>query len=172
MNRHDSKLEEANKRTLEIYKHIGCLSTYFAGLETELLHLTAKLINPDNPSHAEAALSNLSLQQTINAFNQTVTAVIKDSNIEKEAKEITKQIREVSVKRNDIMHSEWIAYTNDNFGQHRARLKGKQPTPKYEIHTDDPVKFIDNLSEKVLELIFELSCLEDNIGESRQINIP
>lgn len=156
------RLEQAGKRTIEIYKHVGCLSTHFAGLEIELHQLLAKLINPSDSVRAVCSLSQLSFRQNIDAFKHTVAKLLPDPEVVKEATALADRIGKVASRRNEIIHSSWIAYTAGDFGQHRARAKGKNPLGHI-THTSDPVKMIDDLTNDVADLIFELACFEDHI---------
>ena len=156
------RLEAASQRTLEIYKHVGRLSTYFAGLEIVLIQLLAKLINPADTARPERSLSQLSFRQTVEAFRQTVSQILPEPGIAEEADSLADRIGKIASRRNDIIHSSWIAYTPGDFGQHRARPKGKNPRV-LETHRADPIKMIDKLTEDVHALMFDLVSFEDRI---------
>jgi hypothetical protein len=156
------RLAEASKRTVEIYKHVGCLSTHFAGLELTLLKLLAKMINPNEPNRAEKALSQMSFRQTVDAFRQTVTERMRDSETVKEATSLAERLLKAATDRNDIIHSSWLAYTKGDFYQHRARAKGKKMLEN-QIHTENPVRHIEEVTATIYALIFNLACFEDKI---------
>lgn len=156
------RLDEASERTLEIYKHVGCLSTLFAGLEQTLLKLLAKMINPNEPNRAEKSLSQMSFRQTVDAFRQTVTECMRDPETVKDATSLAERLNKAATDRNDIIHSAWISYTRSNFGQHRARSKGKKVLVS-KIHTENPVKHIEDVTETIYGLIFDLGCFEDKV---------
>lgn len=156
--------DEASKRTLEIYKHVGCLSTHFAGLEQTLLKLLAKMINPNEPKRAEKALSQMSFRQTVDAFRQTVTECMRDPETVKEATLLAEQLNKAATDRNDIIHSAWISYTKGDFGQHRARSKGKKVLDS-QIHTENPIKHIEDVTATIYGLIFDLACFEDKLAK-------
>ena len=158
------RLEEANKRTLEIYKHVGYLTTHFAGLELTLLQLLAKMINPREPKRAERTISQLSLRQTIDAFRQTVAECFSDPEIISQANSLAERMNRTTRDRNDIIHSSWVAYSRGDYGQHRARSRGRKSLGN-QIHPVDPVKLIDEVTEDVYGLIFDLACFEDNLKE-------
>lgn len=158
------RLAEASKRTVEIYKHVGCLSTHFAGLELTLLKLLAKMINPNEPNRAEKALSQMAFRQTVDAFRQTVTEQILDSERVKEAASLAERLLKAATDRNDIIHSSWLAYTKGDFCQHRARAKGKKMLEN-QIHRENPVRHIEEVTNTIYTLIFDLACFEDKIEE-------
>lgn len=161
------RLEAAGQRTLEIYKHVGCLSTHFAGLEIELLQLLAKLINPTDSARAERSLSQMSFRQNLEAFKHTVSELFLNPQVVKEANALAGRIGQIALRRNEIVHSSWIAYTAGDFGQHRARAKGKNPLG-HVAHTADPVKMIDELTNDVADMIFDLACFENHIDQDER----
>ncbi|MEW6713682.1 MAG: hypothetical protein AB1306_01150 [Nitrospirota bacterium] len=166
------RLAEASKRTAEIYKHVGCLSTHFAGLELTLLKLLMKMINPNEPNRAEKALSQMSFRQTVDAFRQTVAERILDSEAVKEAASLGERLLKAATNRNDIIHSSWLAYSTGDFCQHRARAKGKKRLEN-QIHTKNPVKHIEEVTDTIYALIFDLACFEDKIEkENVEQKIP
>ena len=91
MNTQD-RLKEASDRTIEIYTHVGYLSTHFAGLELTLLKLTAKLTNPGEPEHEETNLSQLSFSQTVKKFKENAKKLLPDSEAVTKAKVLAKRL--------------------------------------------------------------------------------
>ena len=69
----NSRIELARQRTSELHQQVGALSSYFAGLEQQLIETLSKCINPSNPQRAKIALSQLSFRQCTTAFSQTVS---------------------------------------------------------------------------------------------------
>jgi len=161
MNTHD-RLAEASKRTVEIYAHVGYLSTHFAGLELTILKLLAKIINPGEPEREERNLSRLSFSQTINEFLENAKKFLPESEAMSEAKSLARRLRKAAKDRNDIIHSSWVAYTKGDYGQHRARVKKKKMLST-EIHKDNPADHIDKVTDSICGLIFDLACFEDRI---------
>lgn len=161
MNTHD-RLKEANDRTIEIYAHIGYMSSHFAGLELTILKLLAKIINPKSPESERRKLSSLSFNQSIDGFVKESNKILPDSEAIKETKSLAKRLRKAGKDRNDIIHSSWIAYTKGNYGQHRARLKDMKMLPT-QTHKNSPVVHIDEVTDSIYGLIFDLACFEDRI---------
>ena len=161
MNTQD-RLKEASDRTIEIYTHVGYLSTNFAGLELTLLKLTAKITNPGAPEHEEKILSQLSFSQTVEKFIENAKKLLPDSEAVTEAEALAIRMRKAASERNDIIHSSWIAYTKGDFGQHRARAKKEQKL-ETQVHKDNPVNHIDQVTDAIGGLIFDLACFEDRI---------
>jgi hypothetical protein len=161
MDTHD-RLEETNKRAMEIYAHIGYMSTHFAGLELTVLKLLAKIINPNSPGSAWRSLSRLSFKQSIDDFVKEAEKILPTSEAIKETKSLAKRLRKAGRDRNDIIHSSWIAYTKGNYGQHRARLKDMKMLP-IQTHKNNPVAYIDKVTDSIYSLIFDLACFEDRI---------
>lgn len=161
MNTQD-KFKEANARTIEIYTHIGYLSTHFAGLELTLLKLTAKIINPGEPEHEEKILSKLSFGQTVKKFKENAKKLLPDSEAVTEAEALVGRLLKAASDRNDIIHSSWIAYSKEDYGQHRARPKKGQKLSMC-VHKNNPVSHIDEVTSSIYGLIFDLACFEDRI---------
>jgi len=161
MNSRD-RLKQAHDRTIEIYTHVWYLSTHFAGLELTLLKLTAKITNPGKPEHEEEVLSHLSFSQTIEKFKENAKKLLPDSEGVTEAEDLARRLRDVASDRNDIIHSSWISYTKGVYGQHRARAK-KQKKLVTQVHKDNPVNHIDEVTDSIGGLIFDLACFEDRI---------
>lgn len=160
MNNRD-RLKQTTDRTIEIYTHVGYLSTHFAGLELTLLKLTAKITNPGKPEHEEV-LSQLSFSQTVEKFKENAKKLLPDSEAVTEAEDLARRLRNVASDRNDIIHSSWIAYTKGDYGQHPARAK-KQKKLATQVHKDNPVNHIDEVTDSIDGLIFDLACLEDRL---------
>jgi len=156
------RLKEASDRTIEIYTHVGYLSTHFAGLELTLLKLTAKLTNPGEPEHEETNLSQLSFSQTVKKFKENAKKLLPDSEAVTKAKVLAKRLLEAASDRNDIIHSSWIAYTKGDYGQHPARAKKEQKLAT-QVHKDNPVNHIDEVTDSIDELIFDLACFETGL---------
>jgi hypothetical protein len=161
MNTQD-RLKEANDRTIEIYTHVGNLSTHFAGLELTLLKLTAKITNPLKPKHEEKNLSQLSFSQTIKKFIENVKIHLSDSDTVTEAESLAIRLNNAAIDRNDIIHSSWIACTKGDYGQHRARIK-KEHNLTMQLHKSNPVNHIDEVTDSIYGLIFDLACFEDRM---------
>ena len=161
MNTQD-RLKEASDRTIKIYTHVGYLSTHFAGLELTLLKLTAKITNPGEPEHEEKILSQLSFSQTVKKFIGNAKKLLPDSEAVTEAEALAIRLRKAASDRNDIIHSSWIAYTKGDYGQHRARAK-KEKTLATQLHKNNPVNHIDEVTDSIYGLIFDLKCFEDRI---------
>jgi len=161
MNTQD-RLKEATDRTIEIYTHVGYLSTHFAGLELTLLKLTAKITNPGEPEHEEKILSQLSFSQTVKKFKENAKKLLPDSEAVTWAKALAGRLQKAALDRNDIIHSSWIAYTKGDYGQHRARAKKEQKLTT-QVHKDNPVNHIDEVTDSIYGLIFDLACFEDRI---------
>jgi hypothetical protein len=161
MNTQD-RLKEASDRTIEIYTHVGYLSTHFAGLELTLLKLTAKITNPGEPEHEEKILSQLSFSQMVEKFIENAKKLLPDSETVTEAEVLAIRLRKAASDRNDIIHSSWIAYTNGDYGQHRARAK-KEKKLATQLHKNNPVNHIDEVTDSIYGLIFDLACFEGRI---------
>lgn len=161
MNTQD-RLKEASDRTIDIYTHVGYLSTNFAGLELTLLKLTAKITNPVEPEHEEKNLSQLSFSQTVKKFIENVKIHLSNSDAVTEAASLKIRLNKAALDRNDIIHSSWIAYTKGDYGQHRARIK-KENNPTTQLHKNNPVNHIDEVTDSIYGLIFDLACFEDRI---------
>ena len=82
---------------------------------------------------------------------------------------ITKRLDDVATKRNEIIHSSWLAYSTGDYGQHRARPKGKK-TAGLHKHKENPEKKMSELIYEIDEVLFDLICFEDLIikGNSEQ----
>jgi hypothetical protein len=161
MNTQD-RLKEASDRTIEIYTHVGYLSTHFAGLELTLLKLTAKITNPGEPEHEEKILSQLSFSQTVEKFIENVKKLLPNSEAVTEAESLAIRLRKAASDRNDIIHSSWIAYAKGDYGQHRARTK-KENKLATQLHKNNPVNHIDEVTDSIYGLIFDLACFEARI---------
>lgn len=158
----EERLKNATKRAIEVYTHVGYLSTNFSGLEETLLKLTAKLVSPENPEQEEKILSNLSFTQMVEKFKQNVKKLLSDPEAIMEAEALAKRLLEAAAERNDIIHSSWIAYTIGDYGQHRARIKKQKLLPTH-VHQKSPVDHINKITDDVYGLIFDLACFEDRI---------
>jgi hypothetical protein len=159
-----SRLEFANKRTGKIHQKIGELSSHFAGLELQLFEMLSKRLNPSEPDRPEFALSQLSFRQCINALKQYVKNYFDDPEMQSQMNNITKDLEAIATKRNEIIHSSWIAYSTGNYGQHRARSKGGKSSGLSE-HDGNPEENISNLIESIEKTLFDLICFEDLITE-------
>lgn len=158
----DQKLEFVRQRTTELHSIIGTFSSYFAQLELQLIETLCICINPSEPNRAELALTKLSFRQCANSFRETGMKFYKNPEITDQVKEISKRLEDVSSKRNDIIHSSWIAYSAGDYGQHRARAKRKK-SAGLEKHDDNPEQMIAALIEEIDRLLFDLICLEDEL---------
>lgn len=161
MNTQD-RLKEATDRTIEIYTHVGYLSTHFAGLELTLLKLTAKITSPQEPESEEKNLSRLSFGQTVKKFKENAKNLLPDSAAVTEVKALARRLLKAASDRNEIIHSSWIAYTKGDYGQHRARAKKEQKLAT-RVHKENPVNHIDEITDSIYGLIFDLACFEDRI---------
>lgn len=162
----NSRIELARRRTLELHRKVGSLSTCFAGIELQLIETLSKCINPFDPRRAEIALSHLSFGQCINAFNQTVVKLYTKPEIIDQAKDIAKRLHNVSSRRNEIIHSSWIAYSTGDYGQHRARAKGNKAAGLHG-HKDSPGKKVNELVDEIDTLVFNLICFEDELNKNK-----
>ena len=158
----DSRLELARKRTVDLHSKIGTLSSRFAGLELQLIETLSKCINPSEPHRAATVLSQLSFRQCTNALRQTLMNLFDKPEIVEQAKTISKRLDDIAIKRNEIIHSSWIAYSTGDYGQHPARAKGRKPTGLHN-HTENPEQNVSELVEKIDELVFDLICFEDEL---------
>jgi len=149
-------------RTFELYKHVGAVSTYFAGLELQLIDVLASCINPDKPDRVDIALSQLSFRQCVTTFGQLVPKLYPKQDIISQVKKLSKRLTEVSSKRNDIIHSSWIAYSTGNYGQHTARSKSN-PSVGHRVQSESPKKSMQKLITDIDELLFDLICFKDEL---------
>ena len=165
----ETRLKLARKRTENIYKTIGNLSSHFAGLELQLVETLSKCINSSEPHLPETVFSQLSFRQCTNALRQYVKSFFDKPEIIEQAKAITKRLDDVATKRNEIIHSSWLAYSTGDYGQHRARPKGKK-TAGLHKHKENPEKKMSELIYEIDEVLFDLICFEDLIikGNSEQ----
>jgi len=163
----------SRRRTLELYKHDGAVSTYFAGLELEMIDVLAKCIKPRNPDRTYVVLSQLSFRQCVNAFRQTISTLYPKQDIITKVKELSKRLDDISSRRNEFVHSSWIAYSGGNYGQHRARSKNNS-SPRRNVHSESPKKSMQQLINDIERLVFDLICFEDELRkeDSEQVGSP
>jgi len=152
----------SKRRTFELYKHVGAVSTYFASLELQLIDVLASCINPDKPDRVDIALSQLSFRQCVTTFGQLVPKLYPKQDIISQVKKLSKRLNEVSSKRNEIIHSSWIAYSTGNYGQHPARSKGN-PSVNHSVQSESPKKPMQRLINDIDELLFDLICFKDEL---------
>jgi uncharacterized coiled-coil DUF342 family protein len=165
MEEQDYSLENTRKRTEDLHSKIGALSSRFAGLELQLIETLSKCINPTEPNRAVTALSMLTFRQCTNALHQTLLTLFDKQEIVEQIKSLFKRLDEIALKRNDIIHSTWIAYSTDDYGQHRARAKGKKSEKLPNLKENPEQKVID-LVDEIDKLLFELICFEDELIKS------
>ena len=154
----------SRRRTLDLYKHVGAVSTFFAGLELQMIDVLAKCINPGNPDRADIALSQLSFRQCVNAFRQTIPRLYPKRDIIAQVKKLSKRLDDIASRRNEFIHSSWTAYSTGNYGQHRARSKGNLSLG-HNVYSESPKKPMQQLINDIEELVFDLICFENELKE-------
>ncbi|MGD9873789.1 MAG: hypothetical protein AB7T27_05920 [Kiritimatiellia bacterium] len=157
-----SRLNVVTQRTRDIYTSIGFLSTNFSGLEAEVQDLLATLINSADSDLPKHELAQLSLKQCLDELSNTTKGMTRDESLLARVSCLCKRIAAVATKRNDVMHSSWIAYESGGVGQHRARLKGHKAN-EYEFHFESPTSLLDSLADEILDLIYDIARLEDDL---------
>jgi hypothetical protein len=156
----ERRLEEAGERTRTIYMHVGYLCTTFSGLETELLQLTARLLDPVSPKKEEAKLSKISFANLVKEFATALSSHIKTPEVVANCAGMDDRLRRVARERNEIVHSSWVAYTSGDYGQNRARLAGDAVTWA-QVHDESPIVRIDAAIEEAKQLLWGLIGLDD-----------
>jgi len=156
------RLNLSHRRNLKLYQHIGLLSTYFSSLELQLIEVLAKCINPNSPDRVFMTLSQLSFRQCVNVFRQTIPKFFPKRDIITYVKQLANRLDDVSSRRNEFIHSSWIAYSTGDYGQHRARVKNNLPLGP-QVHPKNPKKLMDDLIDEIDQLLFDLICLEDEL---------
>ena len=153
----------AGQRTIDIYKHVGCLATHFAGLEIELQELNSKLLQKVIPPNCNTNLSKMSFKQQADLLNKLAHNVTDDQELLDEVQSICRGLKRAAAQRNDVIHSSWIAYTGDEYGQHKARKYDDKPT--IIRHTISPTVQIDECTKTVNDLLSDLLVIECRLLE-------
>ena len=155
------RLSQTDPRSREIFTHVGHLCTEFAGLEILLLQFVSRFTYPNNPERWCEDLPNTEFKKTVREFQQVISKRTQDPSCLGKAASLAETMFQIADDRNDIAHSSWIAFSRGDFGQHRARPKGKTPTA--ETHARNPIKKISQVVDRIDAVISALDDLEEHI---------
>ncbi|MDP1744989.1 MAG: hypothetical protein Q8L90_05390 [Bacteroidota bacterium] len=142
--------------TDEYLKQIGRVAVNFSSLEIYLTFSIWELISEDQDL-GKAITSGMSFNSLSNMFAAICKIKINGSKELNECEEVTKRINEVNVRRNQIMHSNWLT---DEGTSKVSRLKIKADGYKGIKLTNEYISV-----EEIQKLADEIKLLAKDVME-------
>lgn len=153
-----------NSLSIEHYAALGRISMISAYVEVLLKHIIAKLVNREHPAMGLLMARKLSAVPMLEMIPPLLEYWVGDPNTLKEAKDLIASLHRHLKRRNDLVHSAWVADKNDDVVKPFTFMLGEEgldfkPTPISEI---TPEKLFE-LAKKIDEDGVKLVTLFDNL---------
>lgn len=148
----------------DLYRRIGMLCTFSAGLETQLRDCITQVEQSHHVCESDRLPPHRQYSGTVKHFDK-LTQRHMDESLLDVAQQLVSRLQVVGEKRNDIVHSSWNATSPVMY--HQERVRPPEPLPQL----DDGLaatEQTDVVTEETAEVIFDLECFRN---EQRKFSI-
>jgi hypothetical protein len=150
-------LQGIERLNADLYRRIGMLCTFFAGLEIQLRDCIAQIEKSHNQPESDRLKSEESYRRTVGHFERVLSQCLTQTGA-KIGLELVPRLREVGRMRNEIVHSSWNATAGGLFCVERVR---PQEGVLRTVHVLGGPSMIDDTTEEIAEIIFALACFQN-----------
>jgi hypothetical protein len=154
--------------TTPAYAAIGKVAVAFGRLETALAELADRLVNPKEPWTGQAFTTDVRVSRLIDAILWLYEQ--RGGSRQSELKLLLNRILELSKKRNEILHADWIIEPVSGFPamppiRKRTELQSRKgPSHSTEMFTESE---LTNIAGQISKATSELYTFIKEIWESR-----